>query len=60
MAMVIDDVGPFGSGARSGPGSETCETNGGCDGDGGSHMAGGRATPAAKDAIRKTLRDVIR
>jgi hypothetical protein len=37
--------------------SDSCDTNG--DGDGG-HAPPGRATPAAKDAIRKTLRDVIR
>jgi hypothetical protein len=38
--------------------SDSCDTNG--DGDGGGHAPPGRATPAAKDAIRKTLRDVIR
>ena len=57
MAMVLDDSGPFGSGGRAQVGLEPCDTNGG-DGDG-SHSQG-RSTPAAKDAVRKTLRDVIR
>ena len=56
MAMVLDDSGPFGSGVRAQVGLEPCDTNG--DGDG-AHSQG-RSTPAAKDAVRKSLRDVIR
>lgn len=49
-AMAVDDIGPFGPGIRA---PESNDTNGEGHGP-------GKATPASKDAIRKSLRDVIR